>query len=82
MVGCTLNDVKKRLKKRNLKKYLKAGTVSPPTSEEKVQLQISHRGISLGFLVALTESFELQNLDTATVVKQFITPVTDVASRN
>lgn len=77
MVGYTLNDVKKRLKKRNLKKYLKAGTVSPPTSEEKVQLQISHRGISLGFLVALTESFELQNLDTATVVKQFIAPVTD-----
>jgi len=81
----TLQDVKDRLQKPkwNVKKYVKEGTVSPPAkTDEAVNVPILNRGISLGFLLALTESFKLHDMDTATVVREFITPVTSATTEN
>lgn len=39
-------------------------------------VDILHRGISIGFLIVLTESLNLHNFETYRVVKEFITPVT------
>jgi len=42
----------------------------------KRDVDILYRGVSIGFLVALTDSFNLKDYETYRVVKEFITPIT------
>jgi len=81
----TLQDVHDRFHRSNrkIKNYLKKGIVSSQQQHEAIQktaeiieVPILNRGISLGFLLALTETFQLHNLTTSDVVRNFITPVT------
>ncbi len=81
MESVTLEEVKKRLKNKKYEAALSAGTVSPPidttaTKEVKHDVDILYRGVSIGFLVALTESFNLKDFETGRIVKEFIAPIT------
>ena len=77
----SLAQVERRLKSKGLKRLLKGGTVSLQTSSKKIEIPILERGISLGFLIALTQAFGLHKLSTYQVVSEFIKPVTEGRER-
>ncbi len=80
----TLSEVKHRLQNggERIQSLLSQGKLSEgkaskeSSSSDKHKMEVLHRGISLGFLIALTETFQLQDFETHRVVKEFIKPVT------
>lgn len=79
----TLEEVEDKLDDDKYQDILTASLVSPATSNDDIikthnhlEVDILYRGISVGFLMVLTEIFNLKDLETHEVVKDFITPVT------
>ena len=81
--AASVDEVKRKLNDEKYKNILIASQVSPITekseiehSNNQLEVDILYRGISIGFLLVLTEAFNLKDYTTRDVVKKFITPVT------